>query len=198
MILRRLGTVCRRRERRASPDARGAHTRVRAVCAPAIGATLTCDPASWPSASACGPSVGMAGVHSPQRARTTPARPSLVRRSIPHRARPLACSHARALTPHDPASCPCSVSCFAGLCVAACSVRVHRDLRAAAVAACAPRPGLSAPPAWRRGYERGASGVGAAAPTAVHRDAACTLVAWEGLRGAARGLTGRRWGSSFV
>ena len=129
---------------------------------------------AWPSASACGPSVGMAGVHSPQRARTMPARPSLVRRSIPHRARPLACSHARALTPHDPASCPCSVSCFADLCgslQSACTSR-SSHLRAAAVAACAPRPGLSAPSAWRRGYERGASGVGAAAPTAVHR---CTL-----------------------
>ena len=90
-----------------------------------------------PSASAYGPSLGMAGVHSPQRARTTPARPSLVSRSIRHRARPLACSHARALTQHGPALCPCSVSCFAGL-RGSCSVRVHRDLRAAALAACAP------------------------------------------------------------
>ena len=132
--------------------------------------------AAWPSASAYGPSLGMAGVHSPQRARTTPACPSLVSRSIPHRARPLAWSHARALPPHAPASCPGCVSCFAGLC-GSCSARVHRDLRAAALARRAPRPGPSAPPAWRRGCERGASGVVAAAPTVVHR---CTSVAWLG------------------
>ena len=103
----------------------------------------------------------MAGVHSPLRARTTPARPSLVSRSIRHRVRPLACSHARALTQHGPASCPCSaLACrasqvYRGLLRGSCSVRVHiRDLGAAALplaaCGCAPCPG-GRPPRPRNG-----------------------------------------------